>query len=207
MTGTDVPPTGHALTATAAKPATHLAEGNVAYWHCAACGRYFADADAAQPIELADTVLAKLPDHVADATGWHADASGHWQVCTCGRYIAAGAHTFAWVTDRPATATQPGQCHEECTVCGYQKAAQVIPATGAADPQPTPTAAPQSEHPEIADAIADGTWGQPSPTAAPTAAPAPAVPPTGDSDPVILWAVLAVAAAGGLAFTIIHKRR
>ena len=207
LTGTGVPPTGHTLTATAAKPATHLAEGNVAYWHCAACGRYFADADAAQPIELADTVLAKLPDHVADATGWHADASGHWQVCTCGRYIAAGAHTFAWVTDRPATATQPGQRHEECTVCGYQKAAQVIPATGAADPQPTPTAAPQSEHPEIADAIADGTWGQPSPTAAPTAAPAPAVPPTGDSDPVILWAVLAVAAAGGLAFTIIRKRR
>ena len=207
LTDTDVPPTGHTLTATEAKPATHLAEGNVAYWHCAACGRYFADADAAQPIELADTVLAKLPDHVADATGWHADASGHWQVCTCGQYIAADAHTFAWVTDRPATATQPGQRHEECTVCGYQKAAQVIPATGAADPQPTPTAAPQSEHPEIADAIADGTWGQPAATAAPTAAPVPAVPPTGDSDPVILWAVLAVAAAGGLAFIIIRKRR
>ena len=33
------------------------------------------------------------------------------------------AHTFAWVTDQEATATEAGAKHEECTVCGYAKTA------------------------------------------------------------------------------------
>lgn len=39
-------------------------------------------------------------------------------------------HTFTWVTDKEATATEKGSKHEECTVCGYEKAAVEIPATG-----------------------------------------------------------------------------
>lgn len=38
-------------------------------------------------------------------------------------------HTFVWVTDKEATATAAGLKHEECTVCGYAKAAVEIPAT------------------------------------------------------------------------------
>ena len=37
------------------------AEGNIEYWHCTGCGRYFSDAQAAEEITQADTVLAKLP--------------------------------------------------------------------------------------------------------------------------------------------------
>ena len=43
------------------------------------------------------------------------------------------AHTYAWVTDEEATATEAGSKHEECTVCGYEKAAVEIPATGTSD--------------------------------------------------------------------------
>ena len=39
-------------------------------------------------------------------------------------------HTFKWVIDTEATATQTGSKHEECTVCGYKKDAVEIPATG-----------------------------------------------------------------------------
>lgn len=45
----------------AAKAATKSAEGNIEYWYCADCGKYFSDASAAHEITQADTVTAKLP--------------------------------------------------------------------------------------------------------------------------------------------------
>ena len=45
-----------------AKAATKTAEGNVEYWYCADCGKYFADKDGAREITKADTVIAKLPE-------------------------------------------------------------------------------------------------------------------------------------------------
>ena len=114
------------LTGIKAVPATHLTTGNIAYWHCEGCGKYYADALAAQEITLADTVLEKLPGHTADGSGWHRDKNGHWQLCACGEHLDAAAHTFAWVTDKPATAAEAGSRHEQCTVCGYRKAAESI---------------------------------------------------------------------------------
>ena len=49
------------LVRVAAKAATTEAEGNIEYWHCKDCGKYFRDAAAGQEIALADTVTAKLP--------------------------------------------------------------------------------------------------------------------------------------------------
>lgn len=43
-----------------AKAATKTAEGNIEYWYCEACGKYFADAAATKEIKQADTVTAKL---------------------------------------------------------------------------------------------------------------------------------------------------
>ena len=45
-----------------AKAATKAAEGNIEYWHCEDCGKYFADAAATKEIAQADTVIAKLPE-------------------------------------------------------------------------------------------------------------------------------------------------
>ena len=58
----DLEPNNHAsLTHVLAAAATTKAEGNIEYWHCTGCGRYFSDAQAAEEITQADTVLAKLP--------------------------------------------------------------------------------------------------------------------------------------------------
>ena len=54
-----------ALTHVDAKAATATAEGNIEYWHCEACGKYFADAAGEKEIQQADTVVAKeatVPD-------------------------------------------------------------------------------------------------------------------------------------------------
>ena len=63
-------------------------------------------------------------------TAWKCDGTNHWHECACGDKADTAAHTFKWVTDKEATATEKGSKHEECSACGYKKAAAEIPATG-----------------------------------------------------------------------------
>lgn len=51
-----------------AKAATEDSEGNIEYWHCEVCGKYYADAEASQEIAEADTVTKKLTPKTADIT-------------------------------------------------------------------------------------------------------------------------------------------
>ena len=44
-----------------AKAATEDAEGNIEYWHCGGCDKYYSDKDGTKEIKKADTVTAKLP--------------------------------------------------------------------------------------------------------------------------------------------------
>ena len=44
-----------------AKAATEDAEGNIEYWHCEGCDKYYSDKDGVNEIKKADTVTAKLP--------------------------------------------------------------------------------------------------------------------------------------------------
>ena len=44
-----------------AKAATEDAEGNIEYWYCEGCGKYYSDKDGTKEIKKADTVTAKLP--------------------------------------------------------------------------------------------------------------------------------------------------
>lgn len=44
-----------------AKAATKTAEGNIEYWYCSGCKKYYKGATATQEIKQADTVTAKLP--------------------------------------------------------------------------------------------------------------------------------------------------
>lgn len=44
-----------------AKAATEDAEGNIEYWYCSGCNKYYSDKDGTEEIAKADTVTAKLP--------------------------------------------------------------------------------------------------------------------------------------------------
>ena len=44
-----------------AKAATKTAEGNIEYWYCEGCGKYYSDKDGTEEIAKADIVTAKLP--------------------------------------------------------------------------------------------------------------------------------------------------
>ena len=52
-----------------AKAATAAEEGNIEYWYCDGCGKYFSDAAATKEITKADTVTAKLPPKITAGDG------------------------------------------------------------------------------------------------------------------------------------------
>ena len=82
--------------------------------------------------ELTMTPMVDSHTHSYGAN-WKSDTNDHWHECACGDKAHTAAHTFKWVTDKEATATEKGSKHEECTVCGYKKAAVDIPATSSGD--------------------------------------------------------------------------
>lgn len=97
------------------------------------------------PLIEPGAVKGTIPSvHTCASTGaWQHDAANLWQFCnTCGKKINKSAHTFEWVIDKEATATEEGSKHEECTVCGYEKAAVETPA--AATSSDTDTGLPQT---------------------------------------------------------------
>ena len=60
-------------------------------------------------------------------TEWKYDETNHWHECECGNKADITAHTFKQIIDKEATTAEKGSKHEECTVCGYKKAAVDIP--------------------------------------------------------------------------------
>ena len=121
---------GHTLSKVDAKEATHTTDGNIEYWICTKCSSYFSDAGGTTAIKAADVVIPKSAEHTADSTGWHSDADNHWNTCECGEKLNLSGHSFTWVIDKEATAEEKGSKHEQCTVCGYAKAAIEIPVGG-----------------------------------------------------------------------------
>ena len=82
-------------------------------------------------VETELTMIPTADSHTHSyGMAWKYDDTNHWHECQCGDKADTAAHTFKWVTDKEATATEKGSKHEECSVCGYKKAAVEIPATG-----------------------------------------------------------------------------
>lgn len=130
--------------------------------------------------------IPKIDSHNHNyGTEWKYDSTNHWHECEDGEKADITAHNFKWIVDKEATATEKGSKHEECTVCGYKKAAVDIPATGVGissdDEANKPTNTVSSE-----SSSADQT-NKPINTASPK---------TGNTNNMILWIVLLIAGGG-----------
>ena len=118
-------------------------------------------------------------------TEWKYDETNHWHECECGNKADITAHTFKQIIDKEATATEKGSKHEECTVCGYKKAAVDIPVTdfgNSSDDQPNKPINTASSESSSADQT-----NKPINTASPK---------TCNTDNMILWIVLLIAGGG-----------
>lgn len=94
----------------AAVQATCQNTGNVEYWECETCAKYYSDEAAATEVSLAEVIIAKT-DHKWSVKYTY-DKNGHWHKC---EYCDAVTETESHVSSGEATATQA----EYCTVCGY----------------------------------------------------------------------------------------
>lgn len=92
--------------------------GNIEYWHCNVCDKYFSDANCTIEITESSTAIAQLTHDYSSE--WTSDATFHWHTCTlCGAAGEKVAHT----PDREApTEDLP----VKCTVCDRI----LVPATG-----------------------------------------------------------------------------
>ena len=78
-----------------AKAATTDAKGNIEYWRCESCGKYFADSAGTKEITAKDTVTGKLPsDKKSPQTG----ASG--MLALCAALLLASGGTAAVISTR-----------------------------------------------------------------------------------------------------------
>lgn len=118
-------------------------------------------------------------------TEWKYDETNHWHECECGNKADITAHTFKKIIDKEATATEKGSKHDECTVCGYKKAAVDIPVTdfgNSSDDQPNKPINTASSESSSADQT-----NKPINTDSPK---------TGNTYNMILWIVLLIAGGG-----------
>ena len=120
-----------------------------------------------------------IPHTHSYGADWKSDADNHWHECPCGDKKDTAAHTFKWVIDKEATATARGSKHEECTVCGYKKAAVEIPATGSA-------AKPSDQTDNLGNTTS---------------------PKTGDSSNLVLWSALLFISGGAVIGTTVVSRK
>ncbi|MBC8543399.1 hypothetical protein [Bianquea renquensis] len=129
-------------------------------------------------------------------TKWMSDGTNHWHECTaCGEKLDEVAHSFEWVTDKAATATEAGSKHEECTVCGYKKASVEIPATGTSSEPAEPSEPTEPTEPA-------GT-----PSASGDETDSTTAPATGDNTNVILWLAILLTAGAALTGTVMYRRK
>lgn len=136
------------------------------------------------------------PGHQADAFQY--DENHHWKVCTvCGKSFAEGSHTG-----------------NPCTVCGY-----AATTGGDGDNQGNQGgqtgggSQPVDEHPDIAEGIANGTWGGTATTSASGSAEAPAaqqtaaIPETADEMPLQAVTIAAVLSGIAAAALVLLRKR
>lgn len=78
-------------------------------------------------VETELTMIPTADSHTHSyGTAWKYDDTNHWHECQCGGRADTAAHSFRWVIDKEATATEKGSKHEECTVCGAKRSENTV---------------------------------------------------------------------------------
>lgn len=97
----------HTLTNHLRNEADHDNTGNIEYWTCDVCDKYFSDANGSTVISQSDTIIEKVPH--SHSTDWSKNDTQHWRECGCGNKIEIDTHKYT------------NACDTSCNVCGYTR--------------------------------------------------------------------------------------
>ena len=204
-----------------AKAATVAAEGNIAYWYCDDCDKYFSDAAATKEITKADTVTAKLPPKITAGDGatvtqgekkelsFTSDASfaDFIRVELDGNTLEEknytkkeGSTIITLNSDFVATLSVGEHTLAIVSQSGTATAKFTVKAkpTETATPQPTVEPQPTAQPRQTA---------QPKPTVQPTVQPVSPIPRTGDAANPALWFALLFVSGSALAAIFVLRRK
>ena len=206
-----------------AKAATAAEEGNIEYWYCDGCKKYFSDAAAKTEITEAATVTAKLPPKITAGDGAavtqgekneltftsNASFADFLRVELDGatleekNYTKREGSTIITLNRDFAAALSVGE-HTLAIVSqhGTATAKFTVNAKPAetATPQPTETTTPQpTAQPQ--------QTAQPQPTVQPTVQPVSPIPRTGDTANPALWFALLIVSGSALAAISVLRRK
>ncbi len=111
----------HSMTHHTAKAATCTEDGNIEYWTCSFCGKYFSDEAGANVITAEDIVVNALGHDFSGAYDAY-DENGHWHICHhkgCDVNEAHVAHNFTdYVYNNDATYFADGTETATCDADG-----------------------------------------------------------------------------------------
>ena len=196
-----------------AKAATAAEEGNIAYWYCGGCKKYFSDAAAKTEITEAATVTAKLPPKITAGDGaavtqgerneltFTSDASfvDFLRVELDGTTLEEKNYTkregsTIITLNRDFVATLSVDEHTLAIVSqhGTATAKFTVKAKPAETATPQPTVTPQPTQ-----------TAQPQPTVQPVSP----IPRTGDTDNPALWFALLIVSGSALAVIFVLRRK
>ena len=206
-----------------AKAATAAEEGNIEYWYCDGCKKYFSDAAAKTEITEAATVTAKLPPQITAGDGAavtqgekneltftsNASFADFLRVELDGatldekNYTKREGSTIITLNRDFVAALSVGE-HTLAIVSqhGTATAKFTVKAKPAetATPQPTETTTPQpTAQPQ--------QTAQPQPTVQPTVQPVSPIPRTGDTANPALWFALLIVSGSALAAIFVLRRK
>ena len=119
----------HSLQHFEAKAPTCVDEGNIEYWYCADCDKYFSDETANTEITKDKIVSAATGEH-----SWGVWTAGEGESCETGgtrshscticgltetETFAAGSHQLKYIAEVPSTCKKAGpMAHWHCDICG-----------------------------------------------------------------------------------------
>ena len=204
-----------------AKAATVAEEGNIEYWYCGDCNKYFSDAAATKEITKADTVTAKLPPKITAGDGaavtqdekkelaFTSDASFadfvrvelDGTVLEEKNYTKREGSTIITLNRDFVAALSVG----EHTLAIVSKSGTAT-AKFTVKAKPTETAAPQPTAKPQPTAQPRPT-AQPKPTVQPTVQPVSPIPSTGDTANPALWFALLIVSGSALAAIFVLRRK
>ena len=128
-----------------AKEPTCTSDGNIAYYYCSICVKYFTSSGKTTQITKADTILPgghSFTDKISDVLVSEATCTAgpvyYLQCDNCGTVsdeytmetgIPLGHSYGEWIVSREATCTEDGMRHQDCVNCGHS-VEEIIAAKG-----------------------------------------------------------------------------